>query len=566
MDGMKKRTEFALLLAAIALFLILNRAAYKGYFQDDDLDTLAWAKTLPAADLLRGLLSPQVRVENFRPVGAFYYRVSGGSFGLDFPKFIVTLHALHLLNIWLFWLWARRLGLSPLAASAGAFFFGFHVALFDAWWKPMFVFDVLCATFSLLTILSYAYNRWILSLVSFWLAYKSKELAVMLPAVLGCYELWFGQRRWKRLLPFFAISLLFGLQAVLNPSLSHAGTPYALIVGPAAQAKTIEFYTSSLFLLPYAGLLLVPLPFLFRDRRLWLGLAATYWLLVPLLVLPGRTFAVYWYVPLIGVAIMLAAVADSRYRVAAALLLLIWLPWDFINFRETRRVNERRERQNRAYVTAIERYARTNAGQRLFVFDFLPEEFQPWGVKGALACFYPGQPLTLRHIDQPGAQEVLQNGDAAWLHWSGGVGRLDIIKYPKLREPLSYMKMDLKTPGSQLLSGWYPLEDDFRWTQPDATAVLLRPPDVRSFEVAACAVPAQFSAGRQVKMRVLLDGRALGEREFTAPGCQTLRWPAVRSPGGMSKIEFQITPPFRSPRGDIRTLGISITGFGFVSE
>ena len=171
--------------------------------------------------LLRGLLSPQVSVRNFRPVGAFYYQVLGGYFGLDFPKFIAAIHALHLLNIWLFWLLARRLGLSPLAASAGAFFFGFHAALFDAWWKPMFVFDVLCATFSLLTLLSYAYNRWILSLVSFWLAYKSKELAVMLPAVLGCYELWFGKRQWKRLLPFFAISLLFGLQALFNPPLAR---------------------------------------------------------------------------------------------------------------------------------------------------------------------------------------------------------------------------------------------------------------------------------------------------------------------------------------------------------
>jgi hypothetical protein len=277
-------------------------------------------------------------------------------------------------------------------------------------------------------------------------------------------------------------------------------------------------------------------------------------------------FAVYWYVPLIGVAIMLAAIADSRYRMAAALVLLIWLPWDFINFRETRRANEDRERQNRAYVTAIERYARTNSGQRLFVFDALPDEFQPWGVKGALACFYPGQPITVLHVDQPGSQEVIQNGEAAWLHWNRGTGRMDIIKYPKVREPLSYMKMDLKTPGSQLLSGWYPLEDDFRWTQPDATAVLLRPAAVRGFEVAACTVPAQFSAGQQVKLRVLIDGRVLGEHEFTAPGCQTLRWPAPRSPGGMRQIEFHATPPFRPAQGDTRTLGISITGFGFVSE
>jgi hypothetical protein len=565
MVGMNKRTELALLLATMALFLILNRAAYKGYFQDDDLETLGWAKTLPASELIRGLLSPQVPVHNFRPVGAFYYRVLGGCFGLDFPKFIATIHALHLLNIWLLWLLARRIGLSPLAAFAGAFFFGFHVALFDAWWKPMFVFDVLCGTFSLLTLLAYAHNRWILSLVSFWLAYKSKELAVMLPAVLACYEIWFGNRQWKRLLPFFAVSLLFGLQAVFNPTLSHAGTPYALIVGPSAQAKTFRFYTSSLFHLPYAGLLLLPLPFLFRDRRLWMGLATTCLLLVPLLLLPGRMFAVYWYVPLTGVAIMLATVADGRYRVAAALM-LIWLPWDFVHFRETRPISERRERQNRAYVSSIERYARTNPGQRLFVLDVLPEEFQPWGVKGALACFYPGQSITLLHVDQPGSQEAIQGGDAAWLHWKPDAGRLDIIKYPKLREPLAYIQMDLKIPGAQLLSGWYPLEDHFRWTQPDATAVLLRPAGVHSFEVAACATPAQFRAGQTVKLRVALDGRVLGEHEFTGPGCQTLRWPAPGEPGGTSKVEFHVTPPFRPMQGDTRTLGISITGFGFVPD
>jgi len=73
-------------------------------------------------------------------------------------------------------------------------------------------------------------------------------------------------------------------------------------------------------------------------------------------------------------------------------------------------------------------------------------------------------------------------------------------------------------------------------------------------------------AGQQVKLRVLLDGRALGEHQFTGPGCQTLRWPTEREPGGMSEIEFHVTPPFRPAQGDIRTLGISITGFGFVSE
>src|SRR5438105_7338759 len=203
----------------------------------------------------------------------------------------------------------------------------------------MSVFDVLCATFSLLSLLLYARDRWILSLACFWLAYKSKELAIMLPAVLACYEVWFGQRRWKRLLPFFAISLLFGVQAVNTEP--HRGTPYELLVGPAAQGSTIRFYSSRIFLLPFAGLLLLPLPFLVRDRRLWFGAAAMCLFLFPLLLLPGRLFAVYWYVPLIGAAILLASLAEGRYRWAVIVFLVLWIPWDFVHFRAERRTNER---------------------------------------------------------------------------------------------------------------------------------------------------------------------------------------------------------------------------------
>ena len=61
-----------------------------------------------------------------------------------------------------------------------------------------------------------------LSFALFWLAYKSKEPAVMLPAVLACYEWWLGERRWKRLVPFLLVSLSFGLQGLLlNPSQDH---------------------------------------------------------------------------------------------------------------------------------------------------------------------------------------------------------------------------------------------------------------------------------------------------------------------------------------------------------
>ena len=92
-------------------------------------------------------------------------------------------------------------------------FFVFHMALFDAFWKPMFIFDVLCGLFCLLSMLAWRRSGkawWIASFAAFWMAYKSKEVAVMLPSVLLLYEFTLGERRWRRLLPFLAVSFSFG--------------------------------------------------------------------------------------------------------------------------------------------------------------------------------------------------------------------------------------------------------------------------------------------------------------------------------------------------------------------
>jgi hypothetical protein len=559
---MSKRAGWALTIAALAIFLLLNRAAYKGYFQDDDLDTLGWARDVSRGEFLGYLVTPRLSPANFRPVGAFYYHALATAFGLDFPKYIAVLHALHFLNIWLVWLLMRKLGIGPLAAAAGAFFFGYHAVLIDAWWKPMYVFDILCATFSLGAILLYACDRWLLSLISFWLAYKSKELAVMLPAVLACYELWFGQRRWKRLIPFFAVSLLFGFQAVTLPV--HRGTRYEMELGVAAQGSTIRFYSSQLFLLPYAGLLLLALPLLIRDRRLWFGLAAMCLLIIPLLLLPGRLYAVYWYVPLVGAAVMLGNLVDGHYRWAAVLLLLLWIPWDFVNFRERRRVNVQQEQRNRAYVGAIENFERLHPGQRLFVYDALPGEFHHWGVTGALKSVYRSPEIKVQHIDEPGAEELIQKGDAAWLHWNQRDSRLDIVQH-RARPAVSYLRMDIHSPAGQLLDGWYALEDDFRWMKPDARAVLLRPADARRFEVVACVLPEQIRRSRVVSLRVLVDARPVGRHDFTAAGCQPVQWPVPAGSTGTVTVEFHTEPLYLPPKPDTRILGITMKAFGFTA-
>src|SRR6476646_2075388 len=213
------RRGAALFLLFAAVFLAPNYRAYRGYFQDDEIDNLSWTPYLSPLDFLKGAATPRFQPHNFRPVGHYYFHAVEEIAGLNFPVYVAVLQAIHLINVWLVWLVARRLGAPPFAAAAACLFFGLHMALFDDFWKPMYIFDVLCAAFCLLSVWCYASERWLLSFAAFWLAYKSKELAVMLPAVLLGYEMWFGKRRWKPLAPFFLVSLSFGVQGILrNPN------------------------------------------------------------------------------------------------------------------------------------------------------------------------------------------------------------------------------------------------------------------------------------------------------------------------------------------------------------
>jgi hypothetical protein len=149
---MSKRTGFLLFFLLAAAFLVLNRSAYRGYFQDDEIGNISWTRLSPTSAYLWGALTP-VYDQSYRAVGFFYFHLAERAFGLDFPKYVAVIHALHLLTVWLLWMTMRRLGISPVAAGAGCLFFALHAALFDAFWKPMYVFDLLCGTFCLASLL-----------------------------------------------------------------------------------------------------------------------------------------------------------------------------------------------------------------------------------------------------------------------------------------------------------------------------------------------------------------------------------------------------------------------------
>ena len=562
---MKRRAAgLAAFCMLVLLFLVANRGAYQGYFQDDELDNIGWTRGVPAAGYISGLLTPRYSRLNFRPVGHGFFSLMGRWADLRFPPYVAAIHALHLLNVLLVWLLLRRLKLPALAAGAGTVFFAFHMGVFDALWKPMYVFDLLCALFSLTALLAWTHRRWVVSFVAFWLAYKSKELAVMLPLALAAYELWLseetGRRRWLRLAPFFAVSLAFGLQAILGRhDPTHA---YRMELSLAGLAKTIPFYSSRIFLIPYAGLALLALPLVARDRRVWFGLACLALFLAPLLILPGRVFGAYLYLPLAGLAVAVAAISARAPAWSVAAFFLIWLPWNYHHLRIQRRTALTIARENRAYAGELFRVAATVPDLRVFLYDGAPPAFARWGVQGALQCFYRQQVEVFAIEDQDLAQATAGK-DLALLSWDPIKRKILPVRRRADEPPASFIRMERQTPSWQLLDGWLPRSGSFRCTRPTARATLLRPAGARRFELVVNAGPPYIAAVKRGEVEVFLNGNLIGRAEFTREGWQTAGFDLEPAPASVVEVTFRAKPELRDPPNNPVALGLPIGGFGF---
>jgi hypothetical protein len=556
---MTKRAGAALLLITAALFLIANRSAYKGYFQDDELNNISWTRKLPLSDYAGGLLTPLFFTYNFRPVGHLYFRQMSLWYGLQFGNYLPVMHVAHILNVWLVWLLARRLGLAPLAASLGTLLFAFHMAVFDVYWKPMYVFDLLCATFILASILLYVQRRYVLSFCAFWLAYKSKEMAVTLPLALACYEFWLAEKKsWKPLIPFFAVSISFGLQGILrNPNVDN---DYAFRFTPGAFWTSLSYYSSRILFIPYAGLALLALPFAVRDRRLWFGCAILCLFFVPLMFLPGRLYPAYCYIPLTGLALMAAVLASRKNLTPVmALLCAASLIWNVRQLRKYQRETLAIDAQNRTYVAALSNFARVSKDTQIFVYDETPAGLHPWGIEGALQFLYD-RAIQMYSIGDKEAAEALRKEDVALLKWNPVDRKLAVITG---RKQAPYFAMNRQTPVWQLGGGWYVQAEGYRWMAPEASATLAQPEEALHFDLVVNLPPDQIAQTGPISVSLALNGADIGKRRLTASGVQTLSWPSPQSASEEASVNIRVTPEFKPSNGDSRRLGLAVLALGF---
>lgn len=508
---------FAWFLAACVLFFFANRAAYKGYFSDDDLASLTWPTYVHSDVYLKGLLTLKYDISNFRPVGDLYYRFLYLAFHLNFPAYVAALQCLHLLNATLLFFLLRRLSFSEIASGAGAVFYVFHAAVLEAYWKPMYVFDVLCATLCLVTLLLYFRGHWILALVAFWFAYKSKEIAVTLPVVLLAVEMLVGERKWKRSVPYFLISLNFGLQALWNNSHVSSGNTYALRLTPSTLKHTIAFYSSAIVFLPFAGLVLLLLPFVLRDRRLYIGIIFMAALFAPMLALAGRLESVYWYIPTIGVAIIVAAIASRAPRWALVLFFLLWFSLNYAILRDKRREILAVADENRWYTTGLINYARRSPPLRAVVYDSVPEHVHQWGIEGAIHVVFGPQVTAVWYHDPKAAEAMAQVPMALLSYYPVERTVRGLLRTTNSTEGLSYIRFnDGSFNGQTELS-------------------LYRPENANAFEIVA-RLP-------RATVTVFENGHSLGERTLSErDNPEPLRWKSESGTPGVTYITIRSDP------------------------
>ncbi len=564
---MKIASRLGLFCAAVLIFLVLNSDAYKqGYFRDDDYDNAVWTPFVDSKVFVDAFVSPRYIQGNFRPVGHYFFKVLSNTYGMDFPKWVAWIHVIHFANLILIWLFARRLGAGILASCVGSAFFLVHAAIVEVVWQPMYVFDQFCTLFGLGCLILYHRRQYVLSFVAFWIALKAKEPALVLPLSLFAIEYWFGGRKWWRPVPFLLAGLSFGIQGIIANR--NAQTTYSLSISPASLVKTISFYSSEIWVIPFAGLLLLAIPYFVRNRAVWLGILIGITTITPVLLIANRISGAYLYLPLAGLAVGIACFAESQPVLSVLAVFLAWSGLNLTQLDKNQRAIKHQANSNRAYVQTLSEKAPQLPPDTLYMIDTNPEQFHLWGIRAVLEKILK-KPESEIHL------ETVQNGDAfmklsdpktAHLVWIGEQQRLEILQRPPAAPLLSFL--DFSRPGGewQLGEGWHYPDQGVRWAEVFATAMVERPANESVFNISVDVIPELLRAEGKVRLLVLHPPDIIGNVVMEKPGPYPFSWPAPAGRGGPARLEFLIGPDYTKLPDAQRPLALRIRSFGFVQK
>ena len=330
-----------------------------------------------------------------------------------------------------------------------------------------------------------------------------------------------GERRWKRVLPFFLPAVIFGAQGLVYDSRQQSA--YSFHLGLPALWKTASFYSSQLLGIPYAGFVFLLLPWFVRDRRLWFGVSVLLLGLAVYLILPGRLFAIYTYFAMTGVAMVVAVLMARRPSIVLALLLL-WTGWQWVLLLRTARETLAAAADRHAFVDAVRQVPPASE----YLYDTVPESLHAWGVEGALRLYH-GFTVKAHQLGEAGRRP---EPGLVLLNWDPRARHLAVA--PIALDTAEYVRMDRPTPAWQFVAGWHAAVGGYRAIDKRATARLYRAANRKDFEWDAC------SSG-PAELRTFIEGEELPTVFFKGEKCVHMHGTLKPAPAAVVTLDFVVS-------------------------
>jgi hypothetical protein len=457
------------LILAAAYFFSQTYKSFGSYFTVDDFNTLSWAHLNSFWQTAADALNPakMANVDTYRPVGGLFYRLMYNFFGLNFLGFHLVANLIHLFNCLLVYRIMRALGTGKLAAFTGGLLFTFQLFMLPIYWEFSTVFDILCTAFAFLSFLLYilqsqrrihSFAVQIIPIILFFLAIRSKEMALPLPLVLSCYEFLFCSegagfkstliRILKKQWAYYALALTFAIPKVY--AVLSVGNPgsYALVLTLQSLMSGTAFYLAEVFnekgispwILLVALLLCLSLAINFRKRKLLIfGFLYTCLMFLPVVFLYYHRAGFFWYLPSLGMAIytggFLELVRDNLYRVTRTSLESLVMLLAFIlalicysslgrAYVSPRAIHTKASQENwylhlygdyRNFVEQLEAYHLSPRGESTLIFVGPPLYFDRLALEAMVRCLYHDETIDVRLADSPSANAPIQPDSDAFL-------------------------------------------------------------------------------------------------------------------------------------------------------
>ena len=291
------------------------------YFWLDDFTNVYWIRRVGFWELIGDILNPASSF--FRPLGMLVYWILYRLAALNSLPYHLVSWTLHALNTGLVFLLLRKATKSQYAAGLAVLFFAFRANFGDVYWSFANIFQLLALTFVLIALLLYerlghSFKDTLALTAIYVLGIRAEEQSILLPVLLLSYE-WLirRNRNWRQLLPRYAIFAVimvwFLLFKLTSMRAADPTAPYYMDLSSLTFGRGYGWYFNSLYQtnLRWGGWLtisaLLSIAFAIRKNGWALFfMTFTYVTLLPYVFLINHRYELYWYMPFVGIAGLMA--------------------------------------------------------------------------------------------------------------------------------------------------------------------------------------------------------------------------------------------------------------------